>query len=221
MPTDTATLHLYFLTVFWHLTWHPCQQSPRDLLANGATVGAPCDEKKLRPLSRPSTTPRSVLTHRPSLPLKTLQGGTILFLRCVHLSPRLHFFTISFLKSLLLLPISQNSSYHLIRCWCFSFRPFSWGLIYGGWRAAGEGSYDVWPQAVILICSHMAKWLLSLAKLSLSFSHSFPSPFLFFVSNAWVGYVVWHLGNFSWKSLSSLFMSASIASLIIILHIAV
>lgn len=37
----TAMLHRDFLTVFWDLTCHPCQQSPGDLLVNGDTVGAP------------------------------------------------------------------------------------------------------------------------------------------------------------------------------------
>lgn len=36
--TDTASRHPDFLTVFWDLTCHPCQQSAGDLLANGATV---------------------------------------------------------------------------------------------------------------------------------------------------------------------------------------
>lgn len=39
--TDTAMVHPFFLTVFWDLACHQCQQSPEDLLANGATVWAP------------------------------------------------------------------------------------------------------------------------------------------------------------------------------------
>lgn len=78
---DMDMLNLCSLTVFWDLTCHSCQQSPGDLLANGATVGAPRDLKKLRPLSPPP--PHPVLFSLTLLPLssslRALQGITILF----------------------------------------------------------------------------------------------------------------------------------------------
>lgn len=40
---DAAMSHPYFRSVFADLTCHSCQQTQRDLLANGATARAPCD----------------------------------------------------------------------------------------------------------------------------------------------------------------------------------
>lgn len=61
----------------------------------------------------------------------------------------LHFFPVSFLSGFSPVPFSEPW-YHLALCLSFAFCPFSSALIYGGWRAAGVGSYDVWLQRLFL-----------------------------------------------------------------------
>lgn len=177
---DRAMLHPYFLTVFWDLTCHPCQQSPGDLLANGATVRVPCDEKKLRPFSPPLPHP-TLCSHSPSFPPSvTPLSITILFLLCIHLITSSQFLFLLLLLRFFSSPFQWTMVSFSVLC------PFSSALIYGGSGAAGVESYDVWLQVVILISSHMAKLLLPLAKLSLSFLHSFPCLFLFNHTKVWL-----------------------------------
>lgn len=113
--TDTAMLHPDFLTVFLDLTCHPCQQSPGDLLANGATVGAPCDGAEASQSPRHHTPPcfhpsfflpllqdvvcSSFYLFSISSPFLSLQGfppHIPLSEPCVHLVLRLSFSFLSF-----------------------------------------------------------------------------------------------------------------------------
>lgn len=84
-----AVSHPDFLTVFWDLMCHPCQQSPGDLLANDDTVGAP--------VARSWGVYHIPYCSAPPYPrLIPLQGPTILFLRCAHIFfPLFYFFNFS------------------------------------------------------------------------------------------------------------------------------
>lgn len=137
--TDTASWHPDFLTVFWDQTCHPCQQSPGDLLANGATVSH-------GPLGATGQSP--LLFMSLSYP----------FLSCCNTV------TIVFLLSYFYLSNVPPTFSHIV-WFCQSVRGLNPGvaqfhlfrplflpsqLIYGGWRVALVLSYDVWPQRLFL-----------------------------------------------------------------------
>lgn len=140
--TDMAMLHPDFLTVFLDPTCHPCQQSPGDLLASGATVGAPCDGAEAS--QSPSVTPHPVLT----LPFSSPSSKTPSW--CVHLFTSSPFLLLFFpCRVPPHIPFSEPCV-HLVLRLSFSFCPFSSALIYCGQTAAGVGSYDVWLQQLFL-----------------------------------------------------------------------
>ncbi len=113
----------------------------------------------------------SVLTLSPS-PFVELLFFSIFFF---------YFFSISFpslsSQSFPHIPFTEPW-YHLVLSF-FLFLSFFFSLDL--WWLEGYRGGELWcmAAAVILICSHMAKLLLPLAKLSLSYLHSFPCPFLF------------------------------------------
>lgn len=172
-----ALLQPYFLTVFWDLTCHSCQQSPRDLLANGATAGAPRDLKKLRPLSPP------LLTYPPSFSFsESPSESRHSFFSCFHLFHVPLRFPSWSLSLTLLLPRSP----YLFLFLFFIFTLDLWWL--------GGLSYDVWLKQLFLSapiwqsCCQAVIQLLELCATSFFFL-----PTLVTLLQRWKHWFVWLL----------------------------